>query len=176
MIGGVTRHMLPNLPGVPHLHVNRRLDPVYGYGQVFHGRIFTCATRVYGTVFCYRLQFCLHESLILIRSKTCTAPRVSCKRKADPCTFLSIQKMCPHLCKRGFSLFSASFDCSGVLEYAKIRTVLQSISVLEMHIINIKFFCCKISSPIERAHFKRLFHVANILQPLVQRVVALSDG
>ena len=29
MIGGVTRHMLPNLPGVPHLHVNRRLDPVY---------------------------------------------------------------------------------------------------------------------------------------------------
>ena len=29
MIGGVTRHMLPNLPGIPHLHVNRRLDPVY---------------------------------------------------------------------------------------------------------------------------------------------------
>ena len=25
MIGGVTRHMLPQLPGVPHLHVNRPL-------------------------------------------------------------------------------------------------------------------------------------------------------
>ena len=25
MIGGVTRHMLPHLPGVPHLHVNRLL-------------------------------------------------------------------------------------------------------------------------------------------------------
>ena len=25
MIGGVTRHMLPHLPGVPHLHVNRPL-------------------------------------------------------------------------------------------------------------------------------------------------------
>ena len=23
MLGGVTRHMLPHLPGVPHLHVNR---------------------------------------------------------------------------------------------------------------------------------------------------------
>ena len=23
MIGGVTHHMLPHLPGVPHLHVNR---------------------------------------------------------------------------------------------------------------------------------------------------------
>ena len=23
MLGGVTRHMLPPLPGVPHLHVNR---------------------------------------------------------------------------------------------------------------------------------------------------------
>ena len=26
MLGGVTRHMLPHLPGVPHLHVNRPLD------------------------------------------------------------------------------------------------------------------------------------------------------
>ena len=25
MLGGVTRHMLPLLPGVPHLHVNRHL-------------------------------------------------------------------------------------------------------------------------------------------------------
>ena len=25
MIGGVTRHILPHLPGVPHLHVNRHL-------------------------------------------------------------------------------------------------------------------------------------------------------
>ena len=25
MIGGVNRHMLPHLPGVPHLHVNRPL-------------------------------------------------------------------------------------------------------------------------------------------------------
>ena len=23
MLGGVTHHMLPHLPGVPHLHVNR---------------------------------------------------------------------------------------------------------------------------------------------------------
>ena len=26
MIGGVTRHILPHLPGVPHLHVNRPLN------------------------------------------------------------------------------------------------------------------------------------------------------
>ena len=26
MFGGVTRHMLPHLPGVPHLHVNRPLE------------------------------------------------------------------------------------------------------------------------------------------------------
>ena len=26
MIGGVTHHMLPHLPGVPHLHVNRPLE------------------------------------------------------------------------------------------------------------------------------------------------------
>ena len=26
MIGGVTRHMLPHLPGVPHIHVNRPLE------------------------------------------------------------------------------------------------------------------------------------------------------
>ena len=25
MLGEVTRHMLPHLPGVPHLHVNRPL-------------------------------------------------------------------------------------------------------------------------------------------------------
>ena len=24
MLGGVTHHLLPHLPGVPHLHVNRR--------------------------------------------------------------------------------------------------------------------------------------------------------
>ena len=29
MIGGVTHYILPNLPRVPHLHVNRPLDPVY---------------------------------------------------------------------------------------------------------------------------------------------------
>ena len=29
MIGGVTCHVLPNLPGVPHLHVNRALEPLY---------------------------------------------------------------------------------------------------------------------------------------------------
>ena len=46
-------------------------------------------------------------------------------------------------------------------------------SVLEMQNINIKIFCCKISSPIERAHFKKLFHVANILQPVVQKVVSV---
>ena len=28
MIGGVTRHILPHLPGVPHLHVNRPLNPL----------------------------------------------------------------------------------------------------------------------------------------------------
>ena len=28
MLGEVTRHMLPHLPGVPHLHVNRPLKGV----------------------------------------------------------------------------------------------------------------------------------------------------
>ena len=28
MLGEVTRHMLPHLPGVPHLHVNRPSEPV----------------------------------------------------------------------------------------------------------------------------------------------------
>ena len=28
MLGGVTCHMLPHLPGVPHLHVNRPLDRI----------------------------------------------------------------------------------------------------------------------------------------------------
>ena len=26
MLGGVTRHVLPHLPGVPHVHVNRPLE------------------------------------------------------------------------------------------------------------------------------------------------------
>ena len=26
MLGGVTRHMLPHLPGVPHFHVKRPLE------------------------------------------------------------------------------------------------------------------------------------------------------
>ena len=29
MLGEVTRPMLPHLSGVPHLHVNRLLDPAY---------------------------------------------------------------------------------------------------------------------------------------------------
>ena len=29
MLGGVTRHMLPHLPGIPHLHVNRPLGIIY---------------------------------------------------------------------------------------------------------------------------------------------------
>ena len=32
MLGGATRHMLPHLPGVPHLHVNRldaMVDAIY---------------------------------------------------------------------------------------------------------------------------------------------------
>ena len=29
MLGGVIYHMLPHLPKVPHLHVNKPLDPVY---------------------------------------------------------------------------------------------------------------------------------------------------
>ena len=29
MIGGVTRHILPHLPGVPHLHVNRPLITLF---------------------------------------------------------------------------------------------------------------------------------------------------
>jgi len=49
----------------------------------------------------------------------------------------------------------------------------RAFSVLEMQNINVKFFSCKISSPIELAHFKTLFHVANILQTVVQKVVAL---
>ena len=27
MLGGVTRHMLPHLTGVPHLHVKKALSP-----------------------------------------------------------------------------------------------------------------------------------------------------
>ena len=34
MLGGVTRHMLPHLPGVPHVHVNRPLEsPKW---QIYH--------------------------------------------------------------------------------------------------------------------------------------------
>ena len=29
MLGGVSRHMLPHLPGIPHLHVNRPLIPIH---------------------------------------------------------------------------------------------------------------------------------------------------
>ena len=29
MIGGVIRHILPHLPGVPQLHVNRPFSPAY---------------------------------------------------------------------------------------------------------------------------------------------------
>ena len=30
MLGGVIRHMVPHLPGVPHLHVNRPLEEEIG--------------------------------------------------------------------------------------------------------------------------------------------------
>ena len=35
MIGGVTRHMLPHLSGVPHLHVNRPLVVCFFFVLVF---------------------------------------------------------------------------------------------------------------------------------------------
>ena len=36
MLGGVTRHMLPHLPGVPHLHVNRPLNTMIDQGKVIN--------------------------------------------------------------------------------------------------------------------------------------------
>ena len=35
MIGGVTRHMLPHLSGVPHLHVNRSLARAKSEASVY---------------------------------------------------------------------------------------------------------------------------------------------
>ena len=35
MIGGVTRHMLIHLPGVPHLHVNRSLEILAGRVEAY---------------------------------------------------------------------------------------------------------------------------------------------
>ena len=35
MLGGVTRHMLSHLPGVPHLHVNRPLKKVFANFNTF---------------------------------------------------------------------------------------------------------------------------------------------
>ena len=50
------------------------------------GRIFYLCTPFRGNVqILYRLQFCLHL-------KNFTVPRVACKEKADPCTFLAVQK------------------------------------------------------------------------------------
>ena len=44
MIGRVTRQMLPHLPGVPHLHVNRPQE-----------RLAWVATLSYAVVLCYDL-------------------------------------------------------------------------------------------------------------------------
>ena len=50
------------------------------------GRIFYLCNPFRGNVqILYRLQFCLHL-------KNFTVPRVACKEKADPCTFLAVQK------------------------------------------------------------------------------------
>ena len=35
MLGGMTRHMLPHLPGVPHLHVNRPLKKMFANFNTF---------------------------------------------------------------------------------------------------------------------------------------------
>ena len=43
MIGGLTRHMLPNLPGVPHLHINRPLR--WCYTRQFATTIFSATQR-----------------------------------------------------------------------------------------------------------------------------------
>ena len=40
MIVGVTRHMLPHLSGVPHLHVNRPLDPIHKNPHIFETAYF----------------------------------------------------------------------------------------------------------------------------------------
>ena len=39
MLGGVKRHMLPHLPGVPHPHVNR---PLVIYIIKHHGCVLSC--------------------------------------------------------------------------------------------------------------------------------------
>ena len=44
MINGVTRHMLPHLSGVPHLHVNRPLE-YYHINQDFNETVH-CANGV----------------------------------------------------------------------------------------------------------------------------------
>ena len=36
MLVGVTRHMLPHLPGVPHLHVNRPLNTMIDQGKIIN--------------------------------------------------------------------------------------------------------------------------------------------
>ena len=38
MLGGVTRHMLPHLSGVPHLHVNRPLICLPFFSSLFTAR------------------------------------------------------------------------------------------------------------------------------------------
>ena len=45
MIGGVTRHMLLHLTGVPHLHVNRPLDPIHKNPHIFDTAYFFYTNR-----------------------------------------------------------------------------------------------------------------------------------
>ena len=37
MIGGVTHHMLPHLPAVPHPHVNKPVEGAYIWGTEWGG-------------------------------------------------------------------------------------------------------------------------------------------
>ena len=88
---------------------------------------FTCATRLEGT-FSYRLQYCL-------QLKNFTVPRLACKGKADPCTFLTVEKFV-----KGRSVNSSSdlsFDNSNSwCISAKNTTINQHISLR-------KYYLCK---------------------------------
>ena len=46
MIGGVTCHMLLHLSGVPHLHVNRPLDPIQKNPHIFETAYYTNRPRM----------------------------------------------------------------------------------------------------------------------------------
>ena len=78
MLGGVTRHVLPHLPGIPHLHVNR---PLVGAIQRQRNVQKKCAARakfVFFLLFRLIIFFCrsccrrgsaLHDFIFCLRRK-----------------------------------------------------------------------------------------------------------